>query len=709
MIIRIPQLALLMGMALAAGSSSTVIEDALALAPRDRPAAIELLEAAVEDGRQARAAVMLHTAEQHRLSGDMEAAFDWFRRAGAAATTEADRAAAITGTTLVEASAAGLSRGTFRQLISVPADALLDTQNAERYALLAEISHAEGRYDQRDLQASRAVVYADGDTPTQRVIRARMEAMGARLDRRMARDDAALTVTLRAQPAPELPPKAAREVVVPEVFLRPTIEPMEPTVSSVAPPPVRTPEPVPVELPDALPDVDTVLEGRKKKDRDKDKARERPQLKPPIEEEEPPEVEDATVEDAREAAASGDFAEARRIVATILGKQPTDGLRTQAELVDRVAHGVPINADRIGVILPMTGRYASVSERIREAIEFGWSTYDTHHQLVFVDSGGTPDTAVAALDDLVISQGVVAVLGPLLSDETSPVVERAEALGVPLLSMSQALDDASSFTWVYQAWLTPRQQADALVQHIMADGMSRFAIFAPDSDYGHSASDSFRTAVQGRGGEIKIEVYYSPTATDMSGSARELGRKGGGGDGVAPVVDFDAIFLPERASRVPLAAAGLAYEEFPIGTFKPGGNPAIPLLGLSSWNSQDLVSSGGIYTRNGLFTDVFVPPPRGGGLSWSPGDGWGAFNDGFSAATDRSPSPIEVLGVDAGRFLGAVAATSPDHRAAFRDAVLTVIAKGSISGELRIDPQTRALSHEIRVLSVARQGFIPVE
>ena len=44
-------------------------------------------------------------------------------------------------------------------------------------------------------------------------------------------------------------------------------------------------------------------------------------------------------------------------------------------------------------------------------LEDGWAQYDTAHELLFVDSGATPATAVGALDNLVMDKGVVAVIG----------------------------------------------------------------------------------------------------------------------------------------------------------------------------------------------------------------------------------------------------------------------------------------------------------
>src|SRR5690606_13621039 len=123
--------------------------------------------------------------------------------------------------------------------------------------------------------------------------------------------------------------------------------------------------------------------------------------------------------------------------------------------------------------------------------------------------------------------------------------------------------------WVFQGWVTLPQQVRALVAHVMADRTrTRFVVLAPDTDYGRAAADAFEAEVTARQGTIVLREHYAADATDFRDLARKVARRPRAD--AEPVVDYDAIFLPDAARRVALVAAGLAVEDIPVGTHRPG-------------------------------------------------------------------------------------------------------------------------------------------
>jgi ABC-type branched-subunit amino acid transport system substrate-binding protein len=377
------------------------------------------------------------------------------------------------------------------------------------------------------------------------------------------------------------------------------------------------------------------------------------------------------------------------------------------DLFDAAVEGADTQYDRIGVLLPLSGRYGSVGARLQEAINFGWAHAEHPQQLVFTDSGGTPETAAEAARTLVVDDGVVALVGPILGVETEAVSLAADAMGVPLLAMSQALDDISALEWVFQGWLTPRQQVNALLDYAMdAQGMASFAIFAPDSDYGRSAADTFTEEVEARGGRIAIRTDYDASTSNHIPFAKVLGQKNPRDEDAVPVLDFEGIFLPDNARNVPIAAAALAYEEFPVGRFTPTkDSQPITLMGLSGWNDHAMIAAGGQYIRDGLFTDVYVTPPKHEDQDWYAAERWTTFDAAYLATTGRHASPLESLAVDIGLLLSATASTSPKTRIAFRDALMTAKPAASATGAIGFDETSRVLRRDIEVLFVKGDGF----
>lgn len=406
--------------------------------------------------------------------------------------------------------------------------------------------------------------------------------------------------------------------------------------------------------------------------------------------------------------AQGDLEGARREAEKALKEAMGPEIARAQGLIQVIDSG-PVDRNKIAVLLPLSDKYASVGKQIREAIEFGYGAGG--RQLEFVDTGGTAATAVTALETAVLTKHAVAVVGPLLTDETDLVIARAEELHVPLVSLSQAYEETTGHNWALQAMYTRGDQVDALLDYVMTQRqMKSFAVFSPDSAVGAKSVELFKAGVAARGGRIATEATYSAEEQNLLPFARNLGvregdiaalrakakAQGGNPDTVVlpPRLDFDGIFLPENARRTPLACAALAFEEFPMGDFQPTrDSPKIPLLGLSSWNDTGLVPAGNEYTRNSIFPDVFSATVVGDA---------DPFVTAYKAATERTPSALEAATVDAGKLVAAAAKSSASTRAGFRDALLAAKVSDSVTGATGFDPNTLKARRTMLILSITK-------
>lgn len=430
------------------------------------------------------------------------------------------------------------------------------------------------------------------------------------------------------------------------------------------------------------------------------------------------------LERAENALAAGRLDDARRLAQQVIDAGPdTEDAYVARYVLKRAEAAVVVDPNKIGVLLPLSGKFEAAGKQMKQALELGYRGAATTRRLVFVDSGDTTESAVAALEKLALQDGVVAVVGPLLTDVTPEVVRASNALRVPIISLSQAVDVTKDRPWAFQAMVTPRDQVAALLDFVMKQrGMKAFAVFAPDTAYGRTATDVFRDEVAKRGGEVKVVELYDPESTDLVPFAKKLGRKDYearkaelyklrqetkelGGDPskvvLPPVIDYDAIFLPDSAARVPIACAGLAYEEFPIGEFRPQKKVTrtIPLLGLSGWNQETLVTRGGPYVRGSFFTDAYFPAD----------EATRAFEERYRAETGRAPTALEAVGYDAGKLLAAAAKSGAGDRAAFRDAIAAATADGAITGTDAFDAATRSAQHDVRILTITSKAIVAVD
>lgn len=392
-------------------------------------------------------------------------------------------------------------------------------------------------------------------------------------------------------------------------------------------------------------------------------------------------------------------------------------LETVKALTRRAEAGDPAKAGRVGLLLPLSGEYAAPGQRLRDAIALANEREGSPLELVVVDTAGDPDKALAGLERLVLKDGCVAVVGPLLKPETQPVAVAAQRFEVPLLALSQSSDVADVGPYVFGGLLTVEQQIGALLDYAMGvRGFNRFAMLYPNNAYGENARDLFASGVQARGGQIARFEGYDPDSGDFRKVAQRLGGKDSpersselyrlrrdaerAGDDpskvmLPPTIDYEAIFIPDNARRVGLVASALAYEEFPVGAFRPRrGATAIPLLGLNGWNSPDLAQSGGLPVRDSIFVDAFLPTDAG----------VQGFVDAYHSASGRDPMVLDAVVYDSARLLISAARTAGNDRARLRDLLAGAQIQGPVAGGFRFGPD-REVERSLYVLTLTRAGI----
>ncbi len=414
------------------------------------------------------------------------------------------------------------------------------------------------------------------------------------------------------------------------------------------------------------------------------------------------------VDKAMKAYMAGDFAAARKLAER--ASQKPDQAAAALSLLRTL--DAPLDRNRIAVLLPLSDRFGAVGKTIRTAFEMGYG--NAPNRLTFVDSGSSPETAVAALEKAVLTDGAIAVVGPLLTVETDAVVAAAERMAVPLISLSQSFENPEDGIWGFQAMYTRGDQVDAIIEWAMAyEEMSKFAVFAPDNPLGTSSAALFEKGVLARGGEITALGTYPAEEGSLLEYAAQLGERDGDDTTLAelrekarrdggnpntvvlpPVVDHHGMFIPERASRTPIATAALAYQEFPMGTFQPKNDqPEVPLLGLATWNVEGLIAQGNQYTRNSRFPDVFSAAIL---------DDEDPVLVRFKEALGKTPTALEVATYDAARLVAAAVTKAPAHRGAFRQALLDVAVADAVTGASGFDPESQHARRNMKILTITR-------
>lgn len=239
--------------------------------------------------------------------------------------------------------------------------------------------------------------------------------------------------------------------------------------------------------------------------------------------------------------------EARKWIDTLKERFPNTPEAAAGERL--LSGGKPV----LGCLLPLSGQLSNIGFRVQRGMEL--ASRRAPLELVFRDTRNDPSTAAQLARELAQDGRVVAILGPISSAVAEAAAEAAQALGVPLMALSQkdGLTKAGSF--IFQAFLTPRQQVRALVQQASSLGIRRFGILYPDSSYGRTFLQDFQEEVSAQGSELVAQDSYAPGTQEFSPILATLA------DALKSSPEASgstALFIPDDAAVVAAVAGQLA-------------------------------------------------------------------------------------------------------------------------------------------------------
>lgn len=364
------------------------------------------------------------------------------------------------------------------------------------------------------------------------------------------------------------------------------------------------------------------------------------------------------------------YARARAYFADVVALAPGTELADRAGvLVNQIDARNRVDAHTIGVVLPLTGKQASIGYKALKGIQLGLGIYGNRgkpsgFRLAVIDSEGNPDMARLAVERLVQEDNVIAIIGGLLSKTVNAEATRAQEFGVPTIMLSQKSGVTQAGDFVFRNALTSQMQVQSLVETAMSKmGMKNFAILYPNDAYGVEYANLFWDEVKNRGGDIRGAQAYDPAETDFRGYVQRLvgtfyledradeyhllakawteknpKRSGQHGapapeDLLPPIIDFDAVFIPDSAKAVGQIAPMLAYNNV----------NNVRLLGTNLWNSPAIVTRGQRFVENSIFVDSF--------LSSDPAFTGTDFFTSFKSTFDEEPGLTELQSYDSALIL----------------------------------------------------------
>lgn len=431
---------------------------------------------------------------------------------------------------------------------------------------------------------------------------------------------------------------------------------------------------------------------------------------------------------------------------SLLANAPDSSFAADAKaLQDRLSRRAQVKPRTIGAVLPMSGKYKAFGETTMRGLQLALKGSDL--ELVVKDTQGDPTLTAKLVEQLAFDEGVIAIIGPLLSDDARRAALIAEELQLPLITLSRAEGLTEIGPHIFRTMVTNAQQAEALADYAMTTlGYKTFAILHPNTSFGVELSNEFWDAVEKRGGQIRgIEAYDHDQKTFTEEAKRLAGRyyledradyyekmreiREASNDefrrrkmvekmkaSLDPVIDFEAMLIPDSWQQVSLVAPALAVEDIITNACdkkdleriqKTTGKDklkTVTLLGPSTWSSPkgasgdlQLVERGGKYVLCSVYVEAFVET--------SDRPATKSFVSAFREAhRDASITLLDAVGFDTGAMVrNVIEKDAPNTRASFREALQHLKNFQGATGSLTMS-DLREAQRQLYLLNITTKG-----
>lgn len=220
---------------------------------------------------------------------------------------------------------------------------------------------------------------------------------------------------------------------------------------------------------------------------------------------------------------------------------------------------------KIGLLVPLTGRYAGYGNAMDEAarLAIAHMSTETGAEIVLedLDTGADPVTAAHMARRLCADPGVRVIVGALRTGTTVAAALVASGRGVPLVSPTASNERIATLgDGIYQTNLDDQREVMALAD-LAVDVLlkKRLAILGPDTPTGHHLADLFGSRVDSLGGTIVAEAFFPPSVTDFRAQILEVRRR-----------EPEAVFVPCTFEQMTLLGPQLDFHHLGALVLGPG-------------------------------------------------------------------------------------------------------------------------------------------
>ena len=174
---------------------------------------------------------------------------------------------------------------------------------------------------------------------------------------------------------------------------------------------------------------------------------------------------------------------------------------------------------KVAFLVPLSGKFESLGKAMLNSANLAIFFLDEPNVSIMpIDTKGTPFGAKQAAEEAV-SRGAKIILGPVFSRSAKSAITATEGSGVHIISFSN--DKTLAETGVFTIGFRPELEVRRIISYALNAGIQDFTTVLPNSNYGATAAETVRLALEGKEASLlRSEIYY----VDQKGQARNLYR-----------------------------------------------------------------------------------------------------------------------------------------------------------------------------------------
>jgi branched-chain amino acid transport system substrate-binding protein len=270
---------------------------------------------------------------------------------------------------------------------------------------------------------------------------------------------------------------------------------------------------------------------------------------------------------------------------------------------------------------------AEYAELIREGVDLALAEYEAGAggpdvELLVRDDAGNPLQAARAVERFE-SEGVIAVIGPLMSDALDAATASRRSAKLVILSPT-ASEAPPNVAHAYSLNATDSQGGAALARWAQASGLGRLAVMYAISDAESASARAFTDAARATGAQLVAEIPFDPGTTTFEAPITRLVE-----------AQPQAVFIAASARDLRQLVPQLAYY----------GLTDVQILGGEAWIEPAVLRSLPAVAVEGVV--AATPLPIGSGDT-----GWAEFVELYQSTYRRTlDNPYPALGYDAAKLI----------------------------------------------------------